>query len=278
MKHPIYKDQIRWFLAKRSFLKLVIYFLVISILTGGIIGVFLFIVSNPTSPTNSLDKLSFLDVLLVGISKIFGYDWINLEKPLRIAQKIVFLIANIFSILLTGIILGTIIFKLLIHHNVLVFKKKMNLYSDLNQNNILSIRFYSSTKVRLTNLSFQVILRIRKIRPLTGERFIENYTLDTNKTWAYATTHAPKTIYIELREGDVDLDKKKLNNIQGIDVSEDDKIWVVVSGDYPEFGNNFTETYEYLLNEDIIYSRWKDIDIDYNKNSLKWKGWDSFNK
>lgn len=262
-------------MAKKSFLHLLGYYFlfcfVVSILFGSI---YYF---NHLEP-----KYSYLEHVYIAIFQLFGTDIYDISyDSIDGINLFVFFINKAFAVLLPGIILGTIIFKLLIHRNVLIFKNKMNLYYDENKNSfMLCIRFYSSTKLHLTNLEFSVIARLKRVREDTKAPYLVNYNLACNKTWEFASTNVPKTINIKLHEKDVkSYDGTKeysLLSIQGKKCQPTDELWVIVTGNVPELGNSFTEKKTYVIGSDIIQSKWEDVHVEYGKKPVKWIGWNKF--
>ncbi|WP_340065706.1 hypothetical protein [Ascidiimonas aurantiaca] len=274
-KHPITKDHIRVFIATYSFKRLLFYYLVFCV------GLSLFFGSiyyfNELAPGKS-----YFEHISISFFELFGADVFEIRlDTTNTVNIVIFLIHKILAILIPGIILGTIIFKLLLHPEILTFKESLNLYYDTSRKkHFLCIRFYSATNLNLTSLEFKVIVRLKRIREKNGAPYLINRTIQCDKRWDFAIPKVPRTIFIELDARDLNTDKGEdtlsIISIQGEKCSYDDELWVLIKGDIPQLGNSFTERKTYSIGKDIKRFRWSDIHVDYNQKPTSWLGWDTF--
>jgi len=273
-KHPITKDHIRVFIATYSFKRLLFYYLVFCVGLSLLFGSIYYF--NGLAPGKS-----YLEHTSISFFQLFGADVfeVTLDTANRV-NIVVFLIHKILAILIPGIILGTIIFKLLLHPEILAFKESLNLYYDTSRKkHFLCIRFYSATNLNLTSLEFKVVMRLKRKWKNNNAPYLLNRTIQCDKSWDFATPKVPRTIFIALDEGDLTTDKDdklSITSIQGEKCSYDDELWVLIKGDIPQLGNSFTEKKTYRIGKDIKQFRWSDIHVDYNQKPTSWPGWDTF--
>lgn len=274
--HPVTIDRVRTFLAKRTFVTLVLVYIVFTTIIALFIGIAYLFTANPES------NIPFYKWWLYSFVQLYGYELPIAKVNYDSAQIIMSTILQVLKTILPSVFLGAVIFKFFVTPKVFTFRKKCSVFYDLERKEIvLVVRAYSSTKLILLDTKFTSVARIPRRREGTNKRYLENcYLKSDSANWVLATTHVPRTLYIPLIDGDV-IEKdniKRLFRLQGNEFEHELRLLIVISGKVPELGAEFIEHHWYTLPSDIDWGKFQEIDVSYDpsSNSKEWKGWDNF--
>lgn len=276
--HPRTTDRVRNFLAKNSFIRLIVLYLILIVLISFVLG----ILYHLTSVESSVGVMNWW---LFAFLQLFDASTPNLQFSNNSSglQISVLIIGEILKIILPALFLGGLIFKLFIVPRVFTFRNKCSIYKRTQEGKeewVLAVRLYSSTSLEILDLNFSVYARLPRQR-VTGENYTLNVQLQTrNSSWPLAALHIPFTIYIPLNDNDIyELDQtKRLLSIQGHKFGEELNLLILVSGTTPELGTEFIEHYWYVIPAQSHWGKFQDIAVDYSGNTPPhhWVGWKDF--
>lgn len=114
--HPQTTDYFRVFLAKRNMFSLVIVYLVIVILISAILGLLLWGTGDKQQSFILWWQFAFL--------QLFDSDLPGVQINPTSHQNIVYFFGSILKVILPALLLGAVVFKLFIHPDVFIFRKK----------------------------------------------------------------------------------------------------------------------------------------------------------
>jgi len=155
----------------------------------------------------------------------------------------------------------------------------MNLYFDPDyQRKVLEDRFYTATRLSLTDVFIKVVLRVQKENPETGAKYVVNRRLACNDTWDFATPNVPRTIEIKLDDSDYDLETEQLVAVQGNPLHKANEIWILISGSIPQLDTSFTERHNYSLDNEVDLYPYGDVHVIYENDPKTWAGWETFDR
>lgn len=273
MKHPVLKDRLRYFMANHSFAWLLGFALFCSLVYSLVMGPILYL--NGFYP-----GLSLLKSVLYVFLQLYNLPLIAVDlAEVQGINLFIFSFNQVLSVIVPGIIFGTIVFKLFHHAEILTFKKRMNLYFDEDyQCKVLTVRFYTATQLSLTDVHMKAVLRVQKQNPQSGANYVVNRRLSCNDTWDFATPSVPRTIEMKLEDSDFDPETGKLIAVQGNPLHKVNEIWILVSGNIPQLDTSFTERHNYSLDHEVDLYPYGDIHVVYDQDPKMWQGWETFDQ
>jgi hypothetical protein len=97
--------------------------------------------------------------------------------------------------------------------------------------------------------------------------------------WPIGIHHVPYTLSIALDKGDVETaadGSASLVRFQGKQLQTGSELLVLVRGTVPELGTDMIQEQWYRIPDDLRFGKFYHIDVDYQRPSRTWKGWERF--
>ena len=263
--HPITTEYARKFIAENSFLGLVFYYLLLIISLSILLALF---------PFFSINDAGFLDSVVFTSFALMGETINNINTDSGLFFYAFRLGLKFLSILLPTALLGLIVYKLFIIPDIFVFRNKISIYEGSNRNQFLAIRFYNGTNLDLSPVEIEIYARTKMARP-TGETFLKNVEIYCG-TWPVSYPKVPFTVNLPLSRVDKINNEYELKwNETKVELSHNTELLMLISGNISELDKSFSEKYV-LSMENVDYSKFSDIEVDYHSAPKSWNGWEKF--
>jgi hypothetical protein len=193
------------------------------------------------------------------------------------------ILAASMGLVLPGLFLGSVVFRLLVSPKIFVFRRMITLMEPPGAfrvaapgSHVLAVRGYSATRLKLLDLRFSAIFQhddpqqraVRINRPLPV----------LNPRWPLADRHVPYTLFIPLHAGDVTAAGKRpaLRSIEQMPIGPTDTLVIHVSGRIPALGGEFVERHTFSPSEHVSDEAYGDVTVFYDQPSRQWRGWPGF--
>ena len=245
IKHPHSSNFFRGFIARQSWLTLILVYLTFSILYGFCIG-FLSILDQTIEIVYKLIQWDFsvipslLGDIFLGLQesgiKGFLFFWSVEKLNLHInSSSHIFTLLTVtpyvIKIITHALFVGAVISKIMIPTDIFVAKQSINIFPKTNGEGWLAtFRLYNSSSLEINDLNFSLYLRRPKLKNnfLNGdlntielEPVVSNYRIkiaNNKNNWPISIPKVPYSIEFELQDGDVCVSKNNewvLRSIQG---------------------------------------------------------------
>jgi hypothetical protein len=289
-RHPFVRDRIREFLAHRSIVSLIFFYIFVTAMLGLCIAL-LWAINTTSIPIDFWEELLYK--WWYSFVFIYGYQPEVLD-PYTIGASWVSIPLSIASVILPALLLGAFVFKIFIpRQNLIVYRDKISL-SEIQGKYYLLAHCYIATNLKIINLKFDCYART------LVRRNLKNIPL---RTWPLETespmTPMPfpmvptriqipvmlnadaddqnNTIHFEY-ENDV-LSIRKAGQVE-IYADQDDscELIIIATGEIPDLAMELNETYVYRLPEDINFNEVYDIEtgFDLKKKRVIVPDWSKF--
>lgn len=268
--HPKNLDKFRTFIAKRSLIVLILYYILAVFFVSFCLGVLFFLVSGQSS-------IGLIQWVLYTFVNLFSSDLPYGNISISSQSLPIFLVVKILSVILPTLFLGSIVFKIFIVPKILVFRKDCLIYYSKKRNcYVIAFRFYSATQLLIYGLNISAVARINKeSHKSSNTGFISNESLSLDKSFfATMSSHLPFTIILPLKDGDVEIqeNQRKLVSIQGHHFIDNVRITLLLTGSIPEIGTSVVEKYSYLVPKQMAWKMFEHFEV---KNKSEWKYFES---
>lgn len=267
------RDRVRGLLASLGFLELLALFLIGLAALSLLCGVLLTLGAPPRAGGG---LLHWSQEAFLGIAGLTGAD-LTLEGG-GIAYEAARSLTAAVAILWPAIVLGVIVFRLFVHTDMFVIRKKLSVLRNpdsLDGNgDFLAIRIYNSSPLQPVHIHFALRLQTY-LQHATAGGTRANLPLNLkNPDWPIAERHVPYTIYVPLQGGD--LEEGRLCHLQGHPLSTRAELLLYITGDAAELGTTTSELHRIPIWESISYEGFYGVDVKYDGRSWNWEGWDRF--
>lgn len=277
-RHPYTRDQLRMFLARTSFVRLVGLFVAIylgiGVVTGAVLAALL-----PAHDFSHWARSAETELLMQNGPFTTGPD-----APA--AEEFAGYFLGFAQLLLPALVLGVIVFKLLLARSIFVFRRNIALLPTPDDHDVLepgryflAVRYYSASPLDITDLQCRVLTQNMRFNPTSGDVIRIRPLMVANPTFPYCRTHMPHTLQLQLEPDDVTVQADGslvLNSVQGYDIGEQDRLIVLIQGRMPELGTDFIETHEYQTRTAVAPEPFGQIEPNLRQLASKWKGWEGF--
>lgn len=254
-RHPFQTNRLGTFLAKNSLLRLILYYVFLTIGLSLIIGC-LYNSLDQNNPDNSL-----LDWITYTFSQLLGAEPApDFDANLSLSQIILFWIGSAIGVLLPAVVLGTVIFKLFTGQNTFVFREAISVYTRKDKSYRLTISFYNATNLDIMAVNINAISRRTSGK---GGRRLKTLIDNPPKVWLYSNPQIPYRFHINLEPGDVVVngEKYELVSIKGIKMDLVNEIVVYVSGNVPDLGIDVHQVHTYRIPENVQYGKYSTLNL-----------------
>lgn len=261
--HPYTKNRIISFIARHGWPFLLGLFVVLVIALAAALAAF----DRLSHPDQIPASTIYLVAYLLGAETLLPPPLLPVETPISVV------LAGFLRILLQGLFLGTIVFKLLVPQELYTFRPRLIICRDENGAWQAIIRLYNSTRLEVIDLEFGAFLRtpvMKDVRRVDISRttklmealapFVKNskITLDAaKKDWPISIPYIPYSLPIPLHDGDVCYDRGRpvLRSIQGCTVTPsgidgyhgNSFLAVILRGHIPSLATDLVETHWFTL-------------------------------
>lgn len=264
-RHPVTTEFARKFIADNSFWVLVLYYV-------GLLIVLSFVLAFV--PYALISSVGYFDAFIYSSFGLLGESVDILKEDLSSWFYFYKITLKFLSILLPTAFLGLIVYKLFIIPDIFVFRQKLSVYEKERGKQYLAIRFYNGTNLDLSPVEIKIFARVPKQR-LSGETFIKNTEIYAN-TWPISLPKVPFTINIPLNDKDEEKGIFSLDyESNEVILEEGNKLLILINGAVSELDKIFSEKHMITL-DNIVYSKFTDIEVDYDNSPKNWKGWQDF--
>ena len=260
-RHPVTTGRFRALLARRSILQLLVIYFLITAASSLLFGV-LYLV------TDTSNDLSWLEWWFYA-----AIQHLNIEPPpstafeLNTLQSAVFLLSGAMGILLPALLLSSVVFKLFIADEQIMFSRKLWVYYDDSDGKyVLVSRWYNTSPLILYDISMKLRMRQRRKK---SNRHLE--ILDDSGI--KATFHTAYFASAPLDEGDIDWsgENPHLIAVNGNKLTPRSTLTVTVRAELPKLGTTVTAYREYFPPKDIVFGRNLMLN---KKGKIRWDQWD----
>lgn len=189
------------------------------------------------------------------------------------------------SVLLPGVFLGAIVFRLFVRDRTLVFRQQPALIRrDLEGKPgcwRLALRLYPATYLLLLDIEFSVYLQQATI-DRDGGLVLHNHELEcANPRWPVGDTHSPYSLFVDLETDEVDESVEgppRLVALQGHQIDEHSQLIVHAVGHIPELATEFSEHHRVHLPDPMTASGYYGVTVLYDGKGPTWEGWRDFDE
>lgn len=202
-------------------------------------------------------------------------------------RDVVKAVLGLASVIVPALLLGAVVFRLLTAKTLFVLRSRVSLLHqpaplsrepDPPAGWYLALRLYSATNLVVHDVRFALVLQ--RDTAASAPRTLTNTTLEVlNPSWPLAETHVPYTLWVALRDGDVDVGddgEPALVAVQGCPARADVSLILRISGEVPELGTSLVETHRVFVFEQLSLEPWNGVEVLYDGNGPRWKGWRGF--
>jgi hypothetical protein len=291
MRHPIKTNRLQRWLAKISWLCIVLIFFISS-----------FVIAWLCSAANTGLAGGAGNAILAQSYQIFlSFCGVG-DVPDGVQDAIRFCIA-VLKVVLPTILLGAAVYKISIPSHVHIARKKLTIGQRKDGSHFINFRSYNASGLIAVSLKFEVFMR-RSIITDNNNHKVDNVVLKAeapSDTPPVMLPWVPHSVIIPLVGDDVlEKDGKKiLQSIQGNMFSlrdgtdpvdpGDSYLLIVINGSLPRFGSQYIELSSFRVSgprPEYEFGDFTHIDVLPPKGRLethegrpeKWKGWDRFDK
>lgn len=277
-KHPRVIDRGRALVANLSLGELILGFVLAVVALALAFGALL-------SATENSSGLSYFDWSKEAFMGLVGSGSERLQaEPGDTARQVVEMAIGIAAIVLPGVILGAIVFRIFVRERLLVFRKAPSLIKRNRKNEerwFVAVRLYSGSYLLALDLHFSIFLQ-RAISERDGGLVLENCELQIeNPRWPVGSTHTPYTLLIPLTTGDVRTDEEGKDyaiGIQGHLLDPDCALIIHSVGHLPELGSEFSEHQRVEIELPLLAGGFHGVAVQYDGKGPTWEGWDRFDE
>jgi hypothetical protein len=278
-RHPQSRDRLRWLFVKVGIPGLIAIFVALMVVAALLLTL---VLTLATARPGVGFFTVWKDELMILLS--LPVDGPAANRGSGVSQGVA-VAAGLLAVILPALYVGAIVFRLFIHPNVFVFRRKIALLPSpetfsgelARDGHVLAVRVYNGSRMRALDLRFQVIHQ-HWLDSGDGS-IVRNIAVDlANPDWPMADRHVPYTLFVCLVAGDVQTedDHLVLRAIKGRPIDARDRLVVHILGTMPEVGESFVERHAFDLASAVTDERWGGVDIAYGSHSGSWRGWDRF--
>jgi hypothetical protein len=198
------------------------------------------------------------------------------------------LLGGLAGLVLPALFVAAIVLKLFISPDLFTVRSHIALMdNDPHQPELptegqhLSVRLYSSTRFRLLDVSFTVVLRRSTIEPNGRTLQIHCPIKAKNPRWPVALNGVPYTLIIPLEEDDVSAAESQARTVvavQGTPIGPEDVLIVLIAGRVPDLSSEFTEAHDFTVQEVVSDRPYGGIEVAYGERPRSWPGWSEFDE
>jgi hypothetical protein len=290
-RHPQTRDEFRSLLALLSFPRLLLGFLALLVIAGALIGLGYWLTGDDG------DDHSYWFWWRSSVLVLAGFATEATQENEWDGHALFQLAGAIGGVVMPALALGIVVFKAFVRDKVFVMRSRMALLkktdiverfpeAGTDELRFLAIRLYSSTKLQVVNVAFELYARVPSTSP-TGAPIITNVRLRLYKDqWPVALPHVPYTLYSPIRAADLDPTGQKLEQVRAAGDSESQKLapgcdlLLIATGKHPELGSEFVESHWFQA-DDLSDGRFGEIEVDSSDRktwlrSESWRNWENF--
>lgn len=195
---------------------------------------------------------------------------------LSASEKGVYLAARALNLLLFGVFLGAVVYKVLQVDDVFQLRRSATVGWD-ERGPMITLRLYNATSLTIVDCRFAVYLRAPEDLP-DGKRRVRNRQLEVSQdVWPISQPGVPYSLRLPLRDGDVILPGGDLVSIQSHTLPEKWRLAVLITGSIPKLGADLSELY-WVKSRDVCAGGISDIEVDYRRPPGEWHGWPEFDE
>ncbi len=267
-EHPYTRDHFRFLLATTPLWLLLLWYVGINLLIAAALGSAYFLLQ-------SSGEMAVWDWFFYSLLQLFAAEPPpEMSFSLNDWQRIVFVVNAVFGLLLPTILLGSIVFRIFVQRDVIMFRNKLALYySEKRGKYLLCARIYSTSHLDIVYPSMTFIFR-QGFAAGTTHKFIQE------KHHALMTHHHPHIFNLKLEKDDIDLsgENPRLNSLNGHKITKDSKLTIIVRGEIPALKTNFMQIRTYNLPTDVQWGRWKLIAKEEIYIATAWKNFEEISE
>lgn len=201
------------------------------------------------------------------------------------------IMTGVTAVLLPTLLLGALVFKFFVAPPVFVTRKTVAIMENPSGHHTLShegrhlaIRCYSGTRIRLLDVSFEVVLRTWCEDGNSGVYILSRALPVVNPNFPVVEPFLPHTVQVELAPGDVELDDEagtmRLTSIGerplGAVASRSDMLVLIVRAKLPDLGTDLIESHEFRAPDGCAFRAYAPVDADLDVPAPGWDGWAAF--
>ena len=278
--HPRYEDRLRWYLSRFGPVRLTAIFICLVAAVAAALALALTIDSGEWGSFKWLWRDQGMALLGLPVDAPDANTGSWLSQTVRTLE-------GLFGLILLAVYTAVIVFRLFIHPDVFVFRKKIAVQpspketfrGELSRNGyVLAIRVYNASPLRALEVEFSVIHQ--RWFGTDEKSVVRNVPLPVaNPNWPMADRPVPYTLFVKLEASDVieDEDGLRLATIQGEDIGPKDRLVVHVCGSMPGIGKTFIERRAFDdLSKTITDEPYGGIELHYGEDPKTWGGWPGF--
>ena len=244
-EHPYTRDHFRFLLATTPLWLLLLWYVGINLLIAAALGSAYFLLQ-------SSGEMAVWDWFFYSLLQLFAAEPPpEMSFTLNDWQRIVFVVNAVFGLLLPTILLGSIVFRIFVQQELIIFRKKMSLtYRKVHGKYAIGIRAYNSSRLRLVAVNCTIVFRQSYG---SSSRGIEL----ENRIREQMSHHSSHGFNLYLEKKDIDPQNQKLKSLRGYQITPGSKIRIVISGKIPALGIEIIQTKVYTIPQDIVWGDWK---------------------